>query len=108
MYWNNGFRKLILDTAIKNLYKCRAFGIQSQFEASVSLIQKRMNWSEYMPLGTKAAKTKARPSFEEIDRYNKHVIPSLRSSHELDAQLYEYAANLFRSEAEAEGILLTN
>ena len=108
MFKNTRFVDTMLAAAKRNLTECRAFGIQGQFDASVKLIQKRMGWTEYVPLDAKAAKTKDRPSYEEIDRYNKRVIPSLRNSHRLDQELYRYAVELFTAETQAEGIALKN
>lgn len=106
LFRNSRFNSMMLAAAKRNLAQCRAFGIQSQFDASVKMIQKRMNWTLYTPLDVKVAKTRNRPSFEEIDRYNKRVIPSLQDSHRLDRELYSYAVDLFTAEAQAEGIAL--
>lgn len=103
---NVKFGNAMLAAAKQNLSQCKAFGIQNQFGASVKLMQKRMNWTEYVPLDARAAKTKDRPSYEEIDRYNKRVIPSLQNSHRLDQELYRYAIDLFTEETQAEGIAL--
>lgn len=106
LHKSNRFRSAMLDAAKHNLNQCVAFGIQSQFEASAKLIQKRMNWTEYTPSDVKVAKTKQKPSLQEINSYNNKVIPSLQESHCLDRELYRYAVDLFATATHAEGIAL--
>jgi hypothetical protein len=84
----------MLQAAQDHLNNCVAFGLQSRYDASVSLFQDVLGWTEYEPTPPQA-KTKKRPSLEEIDDLNPTVLPQLRESHQLDTQLHQYAVDLF-------------
>lgn len=88
------FRRSMLKSAIHTLHACTAFGLQSRFDESISLFQKTLNWNNYQPVPPQA-KTKRRPSLEEIQNLNPKVLPGLRKSHDLDHKLYEIASELF-------------
>ena len=97
MYKNRFFRDSLLNSAQNNLRNMYAFGIQEKYKDSVKLFMDKLGWPTYNEV-PRQAKTKKRPSIEEINKLNPRVIPSLRESHQLDIALYRYARDLFDSQ----------
>jgi len=97
LYWSSAFRRSMVQAAEDHLRECVAFGLQSRYDASVSLFQDVLGWTKYEPTPPQA-KTKKRPSLEEIDDLNPTVLPRLRDSHQLDTQLHRYAVDLFEAQ----------
>ena len=94
------FQRKLLAVAKSNLDDCIAFGLQSEFDASVRIFQETLGWERYDPV-PRQAKTKKRPSVSEIEELNPRVLPALRASHVLDQELYDYAVQRFKERLRA-------
>lgn len=92
------FRRSMLHAAIRNLDRCRVFGIQESFDESVRRFQEAFDWSACEP-GTRLSRTRKRPTLGEIDELNPAILPSLRQSHALDIQLYQQALARFNTDS---------
>jgi hypothetical protein len=103
MHRSAKFRDALLKAAIRNTRKCKAIGLQERFGESVELFQKAMHWGKYEPV-PRQAKTKKRPSLQEINELNPQVLPDLRAAHRLDQRLYDFAGTLFEDQLKEYGV----
>jgi hypothetical protein len=90
----------ILDRAMKNLksqYVC--FGLMERFDESVQLFQRTFNWKTAVAVERKK-RTHNRP---KVDDLNAATLDALRSAHELDQRLYDFAAKRFEELLEEAG-----
>jgi len=94
---SNYFRESLIEKAKMNLNRIYAFGLQERYQESVEIIMNMIGWDKHKKVPMQA-KTKKRPSIEEIEDLNPRVISSLRESHQLDIELYEYARDVFDSQ----------
>lgn len=94
MHHSAAFQRQTLRAAKRHLRACAAFGLQHRYDESVMLFRDVFGWDKYQPVPPQA-RTKKRPSLQEIDDLNPTVLPRLRASHQLDLELFEYATEHF-------------
>ena len=97
LHRSSAFRRRTLRAAKGHLRAFAAFGLQHRYDESVSLFQDVFGWDRYEPVPPQA-KTKKRPSLEEIDELNPTILPRLRDAHRLDLELFSYASELFEDQ----------
>ena len=97
LYRSPTFRRWTLRAAKKHLRECAAFGLQHRYDDSVALFRDIFGWDNYETVPPQA-KTKKRPSLQEIDDLNPTVLPRLHDSHQLDLELFSYASELFEDQ----------
>lgn len=90
-YWRTSTSKTLLETAKKNLRsRYVVFGLQDQFEDSLSAIAGAFDWNIGPDDGRLAKSTRVEKVVDSDD------LEALKTWNELDLELFDYAQELFR------------